>query len=292
MRFPIVAILLVPVAMVTGCDLFPDDFGTVELPIPLSSPSVDLDVGTPVGDAIDSSCESPDAASCAGIVALCQAEEENDADCVPPTLPAQFPKEVTVDGNTTKAEDVLPEAVVEATRLKFAIPVDLSELLAAGGVTDTSQVENITFNQVALNWEENGLTFDAPALDVYVGPKVDGTELVDAEALITRSGFEKVGTVGVDTDPDTQGFEVGQIAKTTGKVPLTFIDGGNAAFNEKLKAFAFTMVLVAPAGQELELKEVAGDASKVSKPDGAAKIKLEGQITYSVNLAEAAGISE
>lgn len=292
MRFPIVAILFVPVAMVTGCDLFPDDFGTVELPIPLSSPSVDLDVGTPVGDAIDSSCESPDAASCAGIVALCQAEEENDADCVPPTLPAQFPKEVTVDGNTTKAEDVLPEAVVEATRLKFAIPVDLSELLAAGGVTDTSQVENITFDQVALNWEENGLTFDAPALDVYVGPKVDGTELVDAEGLSTSSGFVKVGTVGVDTDPEAQGFEVGQIAKTTGKVPLTFIDGGNAAFNEKLKAFAFTMVLVAPAGQELKLKEVAGDASKVSKPDGAAKIKLEGQITYSVNLAEAAGIGE
>lgn len=292
MRFPIAAILLVPVAMVTGCDLFPEDFGTVELPIPLSSPSVDLDVGTPVGDAIDSSCEDPEAASCAGIIALCQAEEEDDADCLPPTLPAQFPREVTVDGTTTTAEDVLPEAVVEATRLKFAIPVDLSELLAAGGVTDTSQVENITFDQVALNWEENGLTFDAPALDVYIGPKVDGADIIDAEALITRTGFSKVGTVGVDTDPETDGFEVGQIAKTTGAVPLSFVSGGNEAFNEQLKAFAFTMVLIAPTGQELKLKQVAGDATRVSKPDGAAKLKLEGQIIYSVNLVEAAGISE
>ena len=51
-----------------------------------------------------------------------------------------------------------------------------------------------------------------------------------------------------------------------------------------------TMVLVAPEGQALHLKEVAGNASKVKRPDGAAKIKLEGNLIYEVNLADAAGI--
>lgn len=287
MRFPKAAILLVPVAMVGGCDLFPDDFGTVSLPIPLSSPEVELPVGTAIGDAVDSSCTDPDAASCQGISTLCFAEEgEGAAECTPPTLPAQFPKEV----EGTSAEDILPDAVVDATRLKFALPVDLTELLAAGGVTDTSQVENITIDSVNLDWVENTLTFDAPVLDVYVGPAVDGADTLDAEALVAREGFEKVGTVGVDVDEENEGFEVGQEAATAGKVPLSFIEGGNDAFNERVKSFAFTVVLIAPEGQQLRLKEVSGDATKVRRPDGDAKVKLDGQVTYSVNLVDAAGI--
>ena len=285
MRFPTFAILLVPVALVTSCDFFGEDFGVVKLPIPLSSPSIDLDIGGPVGDAINASCSDPEAASCAGITALCTAED--GADCDPPTLPPQFPKEVTIDEETTSADDIMPAAVVEAARVKFALPIDLKDLLAAGGVTDASQVENITVADVFLNWESNGLTFDAPVLDVYVGPVVDGLDALDAEALITRTGFVKIGSVGLDTDDDTDGFDVGQIAETAGKVPLTFAGGGNAAFNERLREFAMTMVLVAPEGQALHLKEVAGNASKVKRPDGAAKIKLEGNLIYEVNLADA-----
>jgi hypothetical protein len=286
MRFPIAAVFLVPLSVVAACDLFPSDLTTVKLPIPVSTPAVDVDVGTPVDSAVDSACGTPDAASCLGIAALCEAEE--GAPCVPPTLPNQFPKEITFDGETTSAEDVLPDAVKEATLIKLAIPVDLTDLLAAGGVTSSDQVKDIAIDQLGINWEANSLTFNAPALDVYVGPKVD--DITDPDSLIGAAGFERVGTIGVDVDEAAAGFEAGQLAETTGVVPLTFIEGGNAAFNEQLKTFAFTLVLVAPDGQALTLSEVDGDTSKVRKPDGAASLKLEGNLTYSVNLAEAAGI--
>lgn len=287
MRFPIAAVFLVPVSVVAACDLFPNDLTTIELPIPVSTPAVDVDVGTPVDAAVDASCPSADAASCLGIAALCEAEE--GAPCVPPTLPAQFPKEITFNGETTSAEDVLPDAVKDATLIKLAIPVDLSDLLAEGGVTSSDQVKDIAIDQLGINWEANSLTFNAPALDVYVGPKVD--DVTDPSSLATAEGFARIGTIGVDIDEAAAGFEAGQLAETTGVVPLTFIEGGNAAFNEQLKTFAFTLVLIAPEGQALSLSEVDGDSSKVRKPDGAASLKLEGSLVYSVNLAEAAGLN-
>jgi hypothetical protein len=288
MRFPIAAVFLVPLSVVAACDLFPSDLTTIDLPVPISSPAVDVDVGTPVDSAIDSACATPDAASCLGIAALCEAEE--GAPCVPPTLPDQFPQEITFDGETTSAEDVLPDAVKEATLIKLAIPVDLTDLLEAGGVTSSDQVKDITIKQLGINWEANSLTFNAPALDVYVGPKVD--DVTDPDSLVTAEGFARIGTIGVDVDEAASGFEAGQLAETTGVVPLTFIEGGNAAFNEQLKTFAFTLVLVAPDGQALTLSEVDGDSSKVRKPDGAASLKLEGELSYSVDLAEAAGITD
>ena len=77
------------------------------------------------------------------------------------------------------------------------------------------------------------------------------------------------------------------MAETTGKVPLTFVDGGNDAFNDRLRGLVFTMVLAAPEGQTLTLKAVDGDPTKVRKPDGAAAIKLEATLTYTVDVAGA-----
>jgi hypothetical protein len=288
MRFPIAAVFVVPLSVVAACDLLSGDLTTVDLPIPVSTPAVDVDVGTPVDNAVDAACPSPDAASCLGIAALCEAEE--GAPCVPPTLPNQFPQEITFDGETTSAEDVLPDAVKEATLIKLAIPVDLASVLEAGGVTSSDQVKNIAIQQLGINWEANSLTFNAPALDVYVGPKVD--DVSDPESLVGAAGFARIGTIGVDVDEAAAGFEAGQLAETTGVVPLTFIEGGNAALNEQLRTFAFTLVLVAADDQALTLSEVDGDSSKVRKPDGAASLKLEGQLVYSVDLAEAAGLTD
>ncbi len=287
MRFSTAVVFLVPVSVVAACDLFPSDLTTVKLPVPISTPAVDVDVGTPVDTAVDSACTSASAASCVGIAALCEAE--NDAPCAEPTLPDQFPKEITLNEETTRAEDVLPDAVKEATLIKLAIPVDLSDVLEAGGVTSSGQVKNIAIDQLGINWQTNSLTFNAPALDVYVGPKVD--DISDPDSLASAEGFKRIGTIGVDVDEAVAGFEAGQLAETTGVVPLTFIEGGNATFNEQLKTFAFTLVLVAPDGQTLTLSEVEGDSSKVRKPDGAAALKLEGNLVYSVDLAEAAGLT-
>jgi hypothetical protein len=61
---------------------------------------------------------------------------------------------------------------------------------------------------------------NAPALDVYVGPKVD--DVTDPDSLVTAEGFARIGTIGVDVDEAASGFEAGQLAETTGVVPLTF----------------------------------------------------------------------
>ncbi len=276
------ASLVIPqIIAVTACDLIPTE---LDIPIPLDTPPVDIDVGAAMDDGVDSACESPDNASCQSIGLICEAE--TGAPCDPVTLPAQFPREIDVNGTPTAAEDLLPEELLEASRIKFALPIDVAGALSDQGVGSPDQVQAISFTEVFVTWDENTLTFDAPVLDVYVGPVVDGLETLDPEALITESGFEKVGTVGLDTD-DAAGFDVGQLAGTTGQVPLSFVEGGNELFNDALKSFAFTLVLVAPEGQTLTLKQTDGDATKVLAPDGAASIKLETTLTYTVDLAGA-----
>lgn len=283
-------VLFVPLAVVaSGCDVL----GPIDLPIPLDSPPVDIDVGGPVSEAIDSSCSDPTAASCTGIAALCEAE--SGGPCNPVTLPAQFPQEIDIDDDGTPdqtAEEALPDAVKDAALLKVALPVDLGGLLKDGGVSSPDQVEDIKFDAINLAWEENSLTFDAPVLDIYVGPAVDEADLLDVDALVANADFEKVGTVGKDTDDATPGFEIGQEAGVADEVPLSFIEGGNAKFNDRLKTFAFTLVAVAPEGQALKLKELAADATKVARPDGAAKLKLKASLVYTVNLGKATGLTE
>jgi hypothetical protein len=257
--------------------------GQLDLPVPLSTPAFDLDVGSAIDQAVTAACPAADAVSCQGIALICQAE--SGAPCDPVDLPAQFPAEIDVDGTTTRAEDLLPAEVADAARPQVAIPVDLGQALADAGASDPEQVKSVSFDEVFITWEENSLSFDAPVLDVYVGPAAN--DVSDPEALIASGDFVKVGTVGKDIDPDTAGFEVGQLAETTGQVPLAFVAGGNDAFNERLRSLAFTMVLSAPEGQSLTLKAVDGDDSKVRKPDGAAAIKLEATLTYTIDVAGA-----
>lgn len=289
LRWSSLSFLLAPFVLGTGCDVL----GPVELPVPLDSPPVDIDVGGPVGEAVDSSCEDPLAASCTGIAAICQAE--TGAPCNPVDLPAQFPKDIDIDDDgdiDQSAEELLPEAVKEAAQIKVALPVDLGGFLKDAGVSSPDQVEDIKFDAIKLSWAENSLTFDAPVFDVYVGPSVDAADLVDVAALIANSDFIRVGSIGKDLDDATAGFEVGQVAGVADDVDLSFIDGGSAIFNDALKSFAFTLVVAAPDGQSVSLKELAGDATKVARPDGAAKISLKANLVYTVNLGKATGLTE
>lgn len=290
-RLTFAAMFLVPAALVSGCELL----GPVPLPIELDSPPVDLDIGATVDAAVSESCSDPAAASCTGIAALCRAEN-NDADCNPVTLPAAFLKAIDIngDGDTQDegedAEALLGEAVTDAAKIQVALPVDLGALLEAGGVGNPDQVEDISFDAVNLAWIENSLTLDAPVLDVFVGPAVDEAELLDVQALLANPEFTKVGTIGKDTDPAVDGLDVGQVAGVADEVPLSFIDGGKDAFNERLKTFTFTIAVAAPDGQGVKLKEVAGDVTRVSAPDGTAKLSLKSKLIYTVNLADAAGL--
>jgi hypothetical protein len=270
-------------AATTACGLIPTE---IPVPIPLNSPSVDVDVGAGVDDAVASVCADEEDAACKSIALICRAE--TGADCDPIDLPDQFPREIEVEeGDVRDVLDLLPDELKDAAQLKFAIPADLTDALAGEGVSDPSQVKSIAFEQVFITWEENSLTFDAPVLDVFVGPFAE--DVTDPDGLLASGDFTKVGTIGRDLDEATPGFEIGQVAGETGQVPLSFIEGGNAAFNDALRALSFTLVLALPDGQTLSLKEVEGTSPvKVRKPDGAAKLKLESILTYTVDLAAAA----
>jgi hypothetical protein len=282
-------------ALASGCDLLgiPTE---VEIPIPLDTPPIEVDVGGAVDDAVDGACDDPEDAGCKSLVLVCRAENgappSSGADpCDPATLPPQFPKEIeNLDGEIVSADELVPEDVKKAAQLKFAIPVDLADVLAEQGVASADQVQQISFRKVDLSWEENTLTFDAPVLDLYIGPKVD--DLGDPAALVADPAFEKIGTVGKDLDEDGT-FDVGQEALTADAVPLNFVEGGNDKFNEALRTFTFTLLMVAPEGQEVTFKEVPGtDPVKVFAPDGAAKLKIKSQLSFKVSLADALSTAE
>jgi hypothetical protein len=283
-RSSIPAVALLPLAFVGGCDLLgiPTE---LDIPIPLDTPPVEIDVGGAVTTAVSQSCSSPDAASCQGIALICQADN-GGAPCDPVDLPAEFPKECpNLEGETVSAEELLPEEVKKAAEVKFAIPVDIADLMTDNGVDSADQVKQISFTKVDLSWDDNSLTFDAPVFDVYVGPVVDDGG--DPAELIASADFAKVGTLGKDLDDDGT-FDVGQEAGVADSVPLTFAEGGNDRFNEALRSFTFTLVLAAPEGQALALKEVAGsDPAEVARPDGVATVRLRSELSFKVNIADA-----
>jgi hypothetical protein len=285
-RAPLSVVALVPVALVGACDVLgiPRE---VDIPIPLDTPSVDIDVTAAVAGALDQACSDPAAPSCEGIGLICQADN-GGTPCDPVDLPEQFPKECpNLQGETVSADELMPDEVKDAAELKFAIPVDLADLLSAQGVSSADQVKQISFSKVDLSWEENTLTFDAPVFDVYVGPSVD--DVSDPAALVASGEFTKVGTVGKDLDDDGD-FDVGQVAGVADAVPLTFVTGGNDAFNEALRSFTFTLVLAAPEGQALGLKEVADtDPVEVARPGGLATVKLKSELSFKVSLVDALG---
>jgi len=276
-RAPLSALALVPVALVGACDVLgiPRE---LDIPIPLDTPPVDIDVTVAVASAVEQACSDPTAPSCEGIGLICQADNGGTV-CDPVDLPEQFPKECpNLRGETVSADELMPEEVKDAAELKFAIPVNIADLLSAQGVTSADQVKQISFSKVDLSWEENSLTFDAPVFDVYVGPHVD--DVSDPAALIAGGEFARVGSVGKDLDDDGD-FDVGQVAGV-------FVTGGNDAFNEALRAFTFTLVLAAPDGQALGLKEIPNtDPVEVARPGGVATVKLKSELSFKVNLVEA-----
>jgi hypothetical protein len=245
-----------------------------DVPVPLEAPAVTMDVSAPVTAAVDASCSSDDAPTCAGIAALCAAEA--DAPCMPVSLPAQFPKQV--DGQD--AGSLLPAALVDAARPQAAVPVDLTGLLAAAGADDPSKVENVTIAGLALAFVDNALTFDAPVLDLYVG---EYTTSIDAPLLIEQGAVVKFGTLGQEKDAQSGEFTVGQRALTSGKVPVTFNEGGEKIFNDRVKQFKFVLVAAAPAGQNLRLASSPADDSKYASPTGKTDLVISGDLVYTID---------
>ena len=101
----------------------------------------------------------------------------------------------------------------------------------------------------------------------------------------------KVGSLGTNTDDDPA-LDIGIAAGTNGVVPVEFVEGGNALFNEKLRTMKFTLVLRAPDGQSLALKSDPTDGTHVISPAGKVKLSLQATIVYKVSLDDVAAAAD
>lgn len=271
---PTVAILLVPL---TGCEilqaLLAQEF---EVPVELESPEVDLDASGPVDDAEASMCDDMDSRNCLIVQALDLSDDEEVSD--PPTIPDEFPVSVEITDpvtNTTETVDVEEwigeEGLTEDLDLAQVIPIDLTGEVA---VQSPDAIQQVNFRDVALNWTENTLTFDTVDLDLFVSETAfDATD--DPAELIANGDVVKVGTIPA------------QEAGLVGEAPVSFVEGGNQAFNDALKALNFTVVVALPEDADVSLKQ-GSEANLRVKPYGIGTVSLKALITYTISGTQVA----
>lgn len=285
---PLVAVVPFAAAL-TGCDVYNALFNEpLKIPLDLTSPPQDFDVTDAVASAEGAACETQDSPSCAALTAICQT---SGGACTPPAMPAEFPAQVEVVPGEPPVDAnqlMVDMGITEATELELALPVDVASKLAEEGIESPDLVDDVTIENVVLEWPENTLTFDAPPLDLYIANEDVGAGALDAEQLIADGKVTKVGTIGVDLDGDGT-IDVGQVAGSTDGAPVAFVDGGNEAFNTAVKSASFTLVTAVPEGKGLKLKEKDGDPSTVLKPAGAGTIQLKATLVYSVSAADVVG---
>lgn len=267
------AALLLPAASM-GCELFDQVLGgKVELPpIPLETPPQEIDVTARVEAAEDAICEDRTSEDCLVLIALDGTDGSVEE---PPRLPPEFPARHDPDGpGPTEEIDVEQWAKDQglnaaASDLKVAVPVDLSGQV---NVEDESAIQDVRFDTVAVNFQSNTLTFDTIPLDLYasVGPVED---LSDPDALIASGAVEKIGTIEA------------KAAGETGDAPVTFVEGGNAIFNEALKSLSFALVVAVPEGTQVALPRTE-DGENLVKPLGKASLSVKASVIYTVNAAD------
>ena len=105
----------------------------------------------------------------------------------PPALPTSIPKTIDPDGDGDAPELDVEQwledsGIMGSVNAKRAIGADLTERVAAS----KNQVQDVTFDAVVFNWQENTLTFPTAELDFYVGQDIEPDEEgnYDAETLI------------------------------------------------------------------------------------------------------------
>lgn len=274
MRFvrPLLASALV--VGTTGCELIQGLLDTeVPIEVPLETPAQEIDVSTKVDEAEAQACEDLESEDCLVLMAIDRTDDDAVSD--PPSMPPEFPTEVDVDGDESTTEDVVnaeewanEQGLAEAADIKIAVPVDLSEKV---NVEDEDAIKSVTFTAVALNFQENSLTFATVPLDIYVseGP-VDST---DAQQLIDDGVVKKVGTLGA------------QPAGEVSERPVDFVEGGTEIFNTALKSLSFTLVAALPDGETPQLpKNEAGDM--IIKPYGKAMVSLKADVVFKVSASQ------
>jgi hypothetical protein len=261
----------------SGCEildaLFNQEF---ELPVELESPPAEIDATTPVEETEQTMCDDADSPDCAVVKALDLTDDTMVSD--PPKIPDEFPNEVTVTDPVTMTEDTInvetwmnESGLTDEIELAQVIPVDLTSQV---DVDSPEAIQDVTFENLALNYISNTLTFDTVDLDLYISE--DSYEATDdPEALIEDGSVIKVGTI--EAMP----------AGTDGDAAIVFAEGGSDAFNEALKNLSFTAVIALPPETAFQLKEGSTPEMRL-KPKGVAEVSIKATIAYTVSAAQVA----
>jgi hypothetical protein len=255
---------------IAGAALLFTACGPLNIPLDLESKSATLNIDEAVAEAEARICEDNASENCAILMALDATDGTSET---VPTLPTSIPKTVDPDGEEGAAEPLDVEqwladsGIMDSIRAKQAIGADLSDRLAAS----QNQIQDVSFETVVFNWQENTLSFTTMELDFYVGEEVDADEEgnYDAEALIADGSLTKAGTIAA------------QAAGGTGESEVTFADGGKDQLASAVKTLKFVVGVAIPDGAEITLNE--DDAGNWVKPSGMATITLKTTLNFTVN---------
>jgi hypothetical protein len=278
------------VVSTTGCDMISSWFQQdVALPVTLTSPPQTIDVTQPVSDAETQACTDKTSDACTAITAICKTDATDTTCDTNPTIPAEFPAQVTIAGQSEDANQAMATmGITKATEIKLALPVDVASALADQGVQSPAAIKKVGISKVVMQWPSNTLTFDAPPLDIYVTTDDIGSGPVDVASLISQNKVQKVGTIGLDTNGDGV-VDIGQHAGGTDDVPLNFVSGGSDILTKAVTSAKFTVVTAVPDGKGMKLGQKPGDASTDLKPGGVAKVQLQATLEYTVSAADIVG---
>jgi len=256
---------------------------SLQIPIPLESPTQEIDATSQVLAFESRLCADAQSDDCLVVQALDYSDDENVSN--PPSIPEEIPTEVTlvdpntgtplIDPDTGEPRVVNVEEWVNQSGFKDnldlsqSLNIDLSEKLAEKGINTDSVIDAVTVNSFGVEYVENSLTFSGVELDLYVS--VGAVENASDSAQLIADGLvEKVGTVPA------------QDAQSVGLAPIAFVSGGNALLNEALKAATFTLVIAAQPGSSLVLAQ-GQNANTLKKPFGLAEVSVKDELVYTVS---------
>lgn len=249
------------------------------VPLAFESQPYEVNVDEHVVDFEVNACADQDSENCRVIQALDRSDDGEVSN--PPSIPTEFPTEVDIEecdenGNCASTTIDISQWLDEdglgidvSNQLSTAISVDLREELGddLDRIGDPSQIDSVAISRLAVDYKENTLTFDVPAVDLYIGPS--GLDTDDAAALISAGSVTKIGTLE-------------RRSEGTGPSDVEFVSGGADRFSDAIKSLEFTAVMAVPDSETINLREGAAQGT-LQKPGGEAEVTLQVEVTFTIN---------
>lgn len=172
----------------------------------------------------------------------------------------------------------------EVTAVAKAVNADLSK---EGSLKSVKQVKKVTVNRVTVKFKSNSLTLAIPEVGTYVGAPVSDEAVQDARALIADGRLKLFGSLS-----QTPPFWLGN-------KNMSLTSAGKAALSEALLGLKATLAAethldvppeTTPADPDNCLNPATSPTSATPcegfpKPDGTVKVRIEMNLTFTVNAS-------